>query len=195
MQKSTIQNSKAAPKTNNSNHSPSYHILNEALKGEKSVVPISEKDKEPSCQGVKAKKEKEGNSFSTNYKENELPDEESIFLPKVNIYEPNENKLFESLGFCVPELSEIQKQSIRRGVAIIKLKKIELNDTEDFIDTRFFKLNNELYIPVIELYPNEPYNYYLTNREFFKKYPGCCNERMERDLLLKGDIRFIYEKK
>ena len=124
-----------------------------------------------------------------------MPDEESIFLPKVNIYEPNENKLFESLGFSVPELSEIQKQSIRRGVELIKLKKIELNDTEDFIDTRFFKLNNELYIPVIELYPNEPYNYYLTNREFFKKYPGCCNERMERDLLLKGDIRFIYEKK
>ena len=99
MQKITCQNSKAAITTNNSNHSFTYHIPNEALKGEKSEVLIWEKDKEPSCQAVKAKKEREGNSYSTNSKENKLSDEESMFLPKVSIYEPNEDKLFESLVF------------------------------------------------------------------------------------------------
>ena len=192
MLKSTYANSKATTTTNNSKHSSPIHIPNEEIKEEKTEVPIL-----PSGQAIKAQKEKEGNceekQKSTNFKENETTNEESNFLPKVNIYESNEDILFESLGFHLSELNESQKQSIRRGVELIKLKKKELNDTNDFIDTRFFKLSNGLYIPVIELYPAQPYNFYLTDREFIKKNPRFFNERLERDLLLKGDMNFIYE--
>ena len=192
MIKSTCANSKAITTTNNSKHSSPIHISNEEIEEEKTEVPIL-----PSGQAIKAQKEKEGNceekQKSTNFKENETTNEESNFLPKVNIYESNEDILFESLGFHLSELNEPQKQSIRRGVELIKLKKKELNDTNDFIDTRFFKLSNGLYIPVIELFPDQPYNYYLTDREFMKKNPRFFNERLERDLLLKGDMNFIYE--